>query len=124
MTKEEIKEYERLDSIFQNDAMRVKEILRGYDVYRNPWYNDIGYANHFEVSGEEVLWEGTDRDNDQLNGSFPSRYLMMDEDDIRKECQKASEEYHKEQKKKEEEQAKRDRERRFQMYLELKKEFK
>lgn len=124
MTKEEIKEYDRLDSIFQNDAMRVKEILRGYDVYREPWYNDIGYANHFEISGDEVLWEGTDRDNDQINGSFPAKYLMMDEDAIRKECKEASDKYHKEQRKKEQEQAKRDRERRFQMYLELKKEFK
>ena len=124
MTQEEIREYDRLDSIFQNDAMRVKEILRGYDVYREPWYNDISNARHFEISGDEVLWEGTDRDNDSISGSFPSKYLMMDEDAIRKECQKASEKYHKAQKKKEEERARQDRERRFQMYLELKKEFK
>ena len=124
MTKEEIKEYDRLDSIFQSDAIRVKDILQGYDVYREPWNNNIGYACHFEISGEDVLWEGTDRDNDTISGSFPSKYLMMDEDTIRKECQKASEKYQKEQKKKEKEQAKRDRERRFQVYLELKKEFK
>lgn len=124
MTKEEIKEYERLDSIFQNDAMRVKEILREYVVYREPWYNDIGYANHFEISGDEVLWEGTDRDNDSISGSFPAKYLMIDEDAIRKECKDASDKYQKEQKKKEQERAKRDRENRFQLYLELKKEFK
>lgn len=124
MTKEEIKEYERLDSIFQNDAMRIKEILLGYDVYREPWYNYIGYANHFEISGEEVLWEGTDNDNDSISGSFPSKYLTMDEDAIRKECQEASEKYHQEQKKKKQERAKRDREYRYKMYLELKKEFK
>lgn len=123
MKQEEIKKFDELNVYFQNDCHRVVDILMGFFVYRDPWFSDIRYANTFEIQGDEVAWEGHDRDNDLISGTFPSRYLSMSNEDIEREAKERNEEYLKELEEKDKKREEKRQQEKYEQYLKLKKEF-
>jgi hypothetical protein len=123
MKQEEIKKFDELNVFFQNDCHRVAEVLMGFFVYRDPWYSDIRNASTFEIQGDEVAWEGRDRDNDLISGTFPSRYLSMSNEDIEREAKERNEEYLKELEEKDKAREEKRQQEKYEQYLKLKKEF-
>ena len=122
MSFEEIKEYNRLDDIFQEDCCRVVEVLSSFQVYTKPWYNDIRYAERFSIIDDKVAWEGEDREHDHISGTFPAKYLTMTNKEVMDECEKINEEYLKKLEREKEEEYAREHERKLEQYLALKKE--
>lgn len=125
MKKEELKEYARLNSIFNSECKRVCSVMCKYEVFNHDWENNPATADCFEVNSnyEYIDWKGEDRYGDKTYGDFPFEYLLMTDEELTTACQKADEKYLYECERRKMEMKEAEENRKYQQYLELKKKF-
>lgn len=126
MTQEELTQYAELCEKFKNECNRVCGIITN-SKKRHGEYEDIRYAKKFRLSDGSVVWEGDEYWNygghEEHSGDFPSDFLTMSDEELRKIVEKENEEWEAKQERRNKEKAAKEKERRKAQYEELKKEF-
>jgi len=128
MTKKEIKQYEELDIMFNDDCERVVKILKNYVVYTEKHENsDIRYAEKFSISGEDVEWEGDEYwsygGHEYHSGCFPLKYISMSDEEIKIEAEKENKKYLEKITEKSAERKRKEEEAKYNEYLKLKEKY-
>ena len=123
MTQEEINKFSELSDKFYNDCYRVTEILGRFKVFTQHWSNDIRYADNFTVNGNSVEWDGSDRENDCISGSFPVEYLFMTDSEVEEKASEQNEKYLEEIRKEMEDIKERELQSEYETYLRLRNKF-
>lgn len=81
MTKQELKNYEKLQDTFQTRCEKVCQILR-------PLKDSYNYVYEFEISGDLIECEGMEYwsygGEERHYAEFPKKYIYMDDKDIQK----------------------------------------
>lgn len=126
MTQEELAQYVELREKFENECNRVCDIIKN-SKKRHGKCHDIRYAERFSLCDNSVEWEGDEYwsygGHDEHSGSFPSDFLTMSDEELRKIVEKENEEWEEIQERRHKEKAVQEKERRKAQYEELKKEF-
>lgn len=126
MTKEQLKQYSELDSLFNEECKRVANILSNFEVYQQE-YSSIEFADRFYDGGTDVHWTGDEYwsmgGHEEHSGYFPSEYLTMTDDEVRTLAGEENDEYLKKIQKKKEEEEEKERQRELELYKRLKDKY-
>lgn len=123
MKKDDLKKYTELYNKFLEDCDRVVNILKQAPEYKNK----IDFADKFVLEDDTVVWEGDEYWNygghEYHSGNFPSEYLTMSDEELKKIVDKKIEEYNKRQEEKKRLKREAERAARLKEYEKLKAEF-
>ena len=126
MTQKELKQYIDLSEKFEEECTRVCNILKD-SKNRHGGCGDIRYAERFHLADDSVAWEGDEYwsygGHEEHSGYFPSDFLTMSDDELRKVVEGENEEWEAEQERRNKEKAAEEKAKRMAQYEELKKEF-
>ena len=126
MNKEDLYKFQELYDKFLEDCNRVADILCAAPEYQTECGN-ISFAEKFSLEDDTVFWEGDEYWNygghEFHSGTFPAKYLLLSDEDLRNLVNEKVEKYNKEQEEKKKKKAEAEKAARLAQYEKLKKEF-